>query len=315
MASDKKALVLGCSGMDGSHMVDLLLSLNYEVFGVSTSTSKFLPINDKSFHFNRIDIRDHNRISDLIKDKNIKEVFNFAGITFAPEAEKTPELTLQINRDAPMKIAKICEKHGSKFIQASSSEIFGDVSDQCVNERSPRNPSTFYAKAKFEVDEFMEKMRRSGSYMYNAILFPHESERRKMNFLIRKVCHSVAKISRDPDQRIELGNLDSSRDWSSSTDFIQWIQLLSKLQPDEYVLSSGNSHTVRQVLDIAFSKIGISDWKDYVIQKEEYLRLDNKNNLTGNSQKLKNATGYSPVVGFNQMIDNIIDHDLKNLDS
>jgi GDPmannose 4,6-dehydratase len=94
---------------------------------------------------------------------------------------------------------------------------------------------------------------------------------------------------------------------------VQWIQLLSKHQPDEYILSSGSSHSVGQVLDIAFSKIGISDWKDHVIQKEEYLRPDNKNNLTGNSQKLKNVTGYSPNIGFKQMIHNIIDYDLKNL--
>jgi GDPmannose 4,6-dehydratase len=311
--SDKIALVTGCSGMDGSHMVDLLLCLGYEVYGVSTGISQFLPINHKSFYFNKIDIRDYSKISDLIHDRKIKEVFNFAAITFAPEAEKNPELTLQINRDAPINIAKICEKKNIKFIQASSSEIFGDVSNQVVEEMSLRNPSSFYAKAKFEVDEAMGKMRREGSPMYNAILFPHESERRKSNFLIRKVCHSVAKISRDQNQKIELGNLDSSRDWSSSKDFVKWIQLLSNHQPDEYVLSSGSSHSAGQVLDIAFSKIGISDWKDYVIQKEEYLRPDNKNNLTGNSQKLKNVTGYSLNIGFKQMIHNIIDYDLKNL--
>jgi GDPmannose 4,6-dehydratase len=308
----KRALVLGCFGMDGSHMVDLLLSQRYYVVGLAKSFVPFQSHISPDFKFFKGDIRDSNLIEQIILEHNIEEIYNFAGITFSPFADLNPDLTLEVNRNAPIRIAKICQKHDRKFIQASSSEIFGNVSDCKLDEKSERNPHSGYSLAKYDVDQLMSELRKSGHKMYNAILFPHESERRKPEFLIRKICKGVADIHLGMRDHIQLGSIDSTRDWSSSKDFVYWMYLMTKSKPDEYVLASGELHSVADVLDIAFEYVGILDWSRLVQVDQQLIRKVDRNNLIGDSSKIKLITGKSLDMGFQSMIENITRYDLEN---
>lgn len=308
----KRALVLGSSGMDGSHMVDLLLSQRYFVVGLSGKLIPYPGFNSPDFKFVKGDIRDTDLIEDIITSCRIEEIYNFAGITFSPFAEAFPTLTKEINRLAPIRIAKLCQEHGIKFIQASSSEVFGNVSDQTLSENSPRNPHSEYSISKNEVDLYLSNLRKAGHKMYSAILFPHESERRKPEFLVRKICQGAANIKLGKAENIELGSLDSTRDWCSSKDIVYWMYLMSKIKPDEFVLSSGILHSVRDVLDIAFNYVGISDWNSYVKIDDQLIRKVDRNNLIGDNSKIKLKTGKSLDFEFKPMIESIVQFDLEN---
>jgi GDPmannose 4,6-dehydratase len=313
MTDLKKALILGCHGMDGSHMVDHLIKLGYLVTGCSHRIQAHRDMGNPNFLFCQVDVRDTERIKEILDAFSPHEVYNFSGITFSPDADLQELQTMEINCHSIIRIARICAKKGIKFIQSSSSEVFGNVSDSILNEGSIRKSHSIYSRAKNEVDFEMQKLRESGHQMYTAILFPHESERRKEHFLIRKISLGVSKISEGSEHSIVLGSLDSSRDWSSARDFMNWMQLMAQGDPDTFVLASGKTHTVRDVLNLAFAEVGISDWTPYIIQNQELIRKIDRNNLAGDNTKIIEKTGFRPPTEFEDLIRSIVKHDRKKL--
>ena len=312
LESRKRVLVTGCFGMDGSHMVDLLLSQGHFVVGSSYSPKFHHHAGNLNFIFSAHDIRDSVRFEKLVNDFDIEEVYNFAGISYFRDAQNYPDLNYEINRNAVIQMAECCARKGIKFVQCSSSEIFPDSPGILINESSSRSPSSAYAIAKHEVDEFMEGLRRSGHQMYNAILFSHESERRKPVFLVRKISMGVARIySGEKDVKIGLGDLTSCRDWSPARHFIDWIYAMTKYDPDVYILASGISHSVEDVLQIAFRGIGIEDWQSYVIINQDLGRPPDRNQVIGDPSKIEQRTGILRNEDFEGLIRSIVEHDIN----
>jgi GDPmannose 4,6-dehydratase len=207
-------------------------------------------------------------------------------------------------------MAECCARRGIKLVQCSSSEIFPNSPGILINESMDRNPNSAYAIAKHEADEFMEGLRRSGHQMYNAILFSHESERRKPIFLVRKISMGVSRIySGEKDLKIGLGDPTSRRDWSPARHFTDWIYAMSKYDPDDYILASGISHSVEDVLQIAFREIGIEDWQSYVIINQDLGRPSDRNHVIGDPSKIEQRTGILRNEDFEGLIRSIIQHD------
>jgi GDPmannose 4,6-dehydratase len=297
--------------MDGSHMVDYLLSEGYFVIGTSRSPQIHPHLGNLNFIFSELDIRDSFRFEDLVTVFKIKEVYNFAGISFFPDSLKDPNLNFEINRDSAITMARTCSSLGIKFVQASSSEIFPDSPNCLLHEKSRRDPSSPYSIAKYEVDVVLKDLRNKGHEMYTAILFSHESERRKPQFLVRKISLAVSRIQKGLQDQIILGDLNTRRDWSSSRHFVKWMNLITKHDPDEYVLASGASHSIEDLLDIAFNEISISNWRNYVLIDESLNRVSSRNHIVGDSSKIEKITSMNRDSDFKDLIKNIVNHDLK----
>jgi GDPmannose 4,6-dehydratase len=314
MGSGKKALVFGAGGMDGSHMVDLLLEKNYSVVGIGLSESpeNISHIRNSSFQYLRCDISNLDCIKKIIHRNPVDEIYNFAGISFDPAASNNSELTFKINRDSAIQMAECSTEVGSKFFQASSSEVFGILCNSELNEETPRNPHSPYSRAKNDVDSYISRKREDGHKLYTGIFFTHESERRNQIFLVRKITSSVAKIKSGEIDSINLGNIKSRRDWGNARNFIDASWRIMQNDPDDYIIATGKTHSVSDVLRISFEHIGMQDWESYIVTSDDLVRPGERNNLWGDTTKIRSKTGWIPDGDFHSLITGIIDFDLAN---
>ena len=322
----KKALITGVNGMDGSHLADFLLEKGYEVYGVERRSSvknrintKHLESNEK-FHFLTADMTDHNSLYRALKVSEPDEVYNLAAQSFVGSSWSIPQQTSDVNGMGVLRLLEaIREYQGSakqiKFYQASTSEMYGMMIENPAKETTPFYPRSPYGVAKLYAYWMVRNYRESyGMFACNGILFNHESERRGIEFVTRKISDGVARIKLGLQDKITLGNLESKRDWGYAPDYVEGMWLMMQQdEPDDYILSTGVSHSIREFLDIAFDSIDIDNWEQFVTQDPRFFRPAEVDVLRGDATKAKEILGWEPKTRFNELVRKMVANDLKKI--
>ena len=317
----KRALITGINGMDGSHLADFLLERGYDIYGMERRTSYPNRLNTKHLEgkitFINGDLTDQNSLRRCLVKSNPHEVYNLAAQSFVGESWNTPEQTGDVTALGALRMLEAIREYGKdvKYYQASTSEMFGRMVENPAKETTPFYPRSPYGVAKL-YGHWITKNYRESYDMFNVsgILFNHESERRGIEFVTRKITDGVAKIHLGLEDYITLGNLDSKRDWGYSPDYVKsmWM-MLQQDKPDDYVIATGEEHTIREFLEIAFKCINIDDWEKYVLQDERYMRPAEVAVLCGDSSKAREVLGWKPETSFERMIINMITNDIELL--
>ena len=316
----KRALITGINGMDGSHLADFLLEKGYNVFGMerrssSKNRTNTLHLEDKITFLNG-DLTDQNSLLRCLKESNPDEVYNLASQSFVGESWNTPEQTGDVTGLGALRVLEALREYGQpiKYYQASTSEMFGKM-EKFANEDTPFYPRSPYGVAKLYAHWITINYRESYD-MFNCsgILFNHESERRGIEFVTRKITDGVAKIHLGLQDKIILGNLDTKRDWGYSPDYVEsmWM-MLQQDKPQDYVIATGKVHSLEEFLDMAFQHIGIIDWKKYVGQDERYMRPADVFYLAGDSSKAKEVLDWKPKTSFEDMVSKMVANDIRRL--
>ena len=313
----KRALITGINGMDGSHLADLLLNKGYEVFGMERRCSSPNRVNTKHL-VNRInfingDLTDQNSLLRCIKESSPNEIYNLGAQSFVGESWNTPEQTSDVTGLGVLRMLEAIREYGEdvKFYQASSSEMFGRMVENPAKESTPFYPRSPYGVSKLYGHWITKNYRESyDMFACSGILFNHESERRGLEFVTRKITNGVAQIYNGMMDKITLGNLDSYRDWGYAPDYVEamWM-MLQQEKPDDYVIATGETHSIREFLDVAFNHVGVSDWSDYVEQDPRFMRPAEVDVLRGNATKAKENLGWKPKTSFEQLVKKMVDND------
>jgi len=316
----KRALITGINGMDGSHLADLLLSKDYEVYGMERRSSSKNRTNtahlEGKITFVSGDLSDQNSLFRVLKESDPDEVYNLGSQSFVGESWNTPEQTSNVTGLGVLRILEAIREYGKrvKFYQASTSEMFGKM-EKLANEETKFHPRSPYGVAKLYGHWITVNYRESYD-MFNTsgILFNHESERRGIEFVTRKITDGVARIHLDLQDKVILGNLDTKRDWGYAPDYVQamWL-MLQQDEPRDYVIATGETHSLEELLVIAFSEIGITDWKKYVGQDERYMRPADVFYLAGDSSKAREELSWKPFVTFEEMVSKMVENDVEML--
>ena len=318
---NKRALITGINGMDGSHLADLLLEKGYEVFGMERRTSSPNRRNSKHLEgkitFLTGDLTDQNSLRRCLVKSNPHEVYNLAAQSFVGESWNTPEQTGDVTGLGALRILEAIREYDLvkriRFYQASTSELYGRMVENPAKETTPFYPRSPYGVAKL-YGHWITKNYRESYDMFNVsgILFNHESERRGIEFVTRKITDGVARIYLGLEDYVVLGNLDAKRDWGYSPDYVQsmWM-MLQQSEPDDYVIATGKEHTIREFLDAAFAAVDITDWDKYVLQDERYMRPAEVAVLCGDSTKAKEKLGWTPTTPFEEMVRRMVKNDIK----
>ena len=263
------------------------------------------------------DLTDQNSLRRCLVKSNPHEVYNLAAQSFVGESWNTPEQTGDVTALGALRMLEAIREYGKdvKYYQASTSEMFGRMVENPAKETTPFYPRSPYGVAKLYGHWITKNYRESYDMFYvSGILFNHESERRGIEFVTRKITDGVAKIHLGLEDYITLGNLDSRRDWGYSPDYVKsmWM-MLQQDKPDDYVIATGEEHTIREFLEIAFKCINIDDWEKYVLQDERYMRPAEVAVLCGDSSKAREVLGWKPETSFERMIINMITNDIELL--
>ena len=315
----KKALISGITGMDGSHLADLLLSKGYKVYGLERrdSLKQYRNINHILNDVELVpgDLYDQNSLTRAIKNSNPDEVYNLASPGAVKESWNYPEQTGEVVGLGVLRILESIREFNRdiKFYQASSSEMFGKMTTEIANEDTPFYPRSPYACAKV-YGHWICKNYRESYNMFNCsgILFNHESERRGVEFLTRKITNGIAKIYSKKADYITLGNLDARRDWGYAPDYVEAMwKMMQKDEPDDYVVATGIVWSVKDFLRQAFSCIGISNWEDYVKQDERYMRPADIDVICGDYTKASLKLGWEPRTKIERIVELMVQNDIK----
>ena len=317
----KTALITGINGMDGSHLADFLLEKGYKVYGVERRSSSKNRINTKHLEgkitFLQGDITDQNSLFRCLKESNPDEVYNLAAQSFVGESWNTPEHTSEVTGLGVLRILEAIREFNPKirFYQASSSEMFGRMVENPSNENTPFYPRSPYGVSKLYGHWITKNYRESYDiFACSGILFNHESERRGIDFVTRKISDGVARIKLGLADHISLGNLDAKRDWGYAPDYIEvmWL-MLQQDTPDDYVIATGDTRSIREFLDEAFKCVGIEDWEPYIKIDPQFMRPAEVDVLRGDYSKAKLQLGWEPKTNFNELVKIMIDNDIKLL--
>jgi GDPmannose 4,6-dehydratase len=318
---NKKAFITGISGQDGSYLTEYLLSLGYEVHGMirrqSTSENQSARIQhlfkSGNLHTYYGDLMDQTSIEKLLTDIKPDEIYNIAAQSHVRVSFDIPQFTVQTNSVGVVNILeaykRICPK--AKFYQASSSEMFGLTveDDGFQRETSVMNPVSPYGCSKVFAYNMVRHYRRAyGLHAVNGILFNHESPRRGSNFVTNKVVKSACSIKLGLQNKLELGNMDSYRDWGHSKDYVRAMHAIMNYDtPDDFVVSTMETHSVREMCEVVFSYLDMN-YKDYVVQNPKYLRPEELPYLKGDSTKIRKTLGWKPEYTFEKLMHEMCDH-------
>jgi len=323
---NKTALITGINGQDGSYLAELLLSKGYKVFGTvkrnsvsETQSNRIEHLReDENLILEYADMNDMSSLTRLIYNIRPGEIYNLAAQSHVKISFDQPLYTAQTTGIGTLNLLEAvrCANHDCKIYQASSSEMFGNNIDDdgFQRETTPMNPVSPYGCAKVFSYNICRNYRNSyGMKIWNGILFNHESPRRGSNFVTGKVTKAAAAIKLGLQDTIELGNLDATRDWGHAKDYVNamWLMLQDDT-PDDYVCSTGVSHSVRDLCNIAFNLVGLN-WEDYVRVNKKYLRPEELCNLKGDSTKARAKLKWEPSYNFETMINEMVDHWLVTL--
>jgi len=317
----KSALITGINGMDGSHLADLLLSKGYQVYGLERRSSVKNRTNTKHLEgkitFLTGDLTDQNSLMRALKQANPDEVYNLAAQSFVGESWNTPEQTSDVTGLGALRMLEAIREYGKKikFYQASSSEMFGRMVENPAKETTPFYPRSPYGVSKLYAHWITKNYRESyGMFNCSGILFNHESERRGLEFVTRKITDGVAKIHLGLSNHITLGNLDAKRDWGYAPDYVEamWL-MLQQSKPDDYVVASGSTHSIKEFLNLAFKQIGIKNWEPYVKQDPRFMRPAEVDVLLGDSSKAYKILKWKPKTSFQELVKIMVEKDIERL--
>ena len=316
----KRALITGITGQDGSYLAEFLLEKDYEVFGMvrRSSTENFERIEHVRDKVTLIqaDLLDQMSLITAISESDPDEIYNLAAQSFVPTSWTKPVLTAEFTAVGVTRVLEALRlsKPDARFYQASSSEMFGKVKETPQNEETPFHPRSPYGVAKVYGHFITINYRESYDlYACSGILFNHESPRRGLEFVTRKVTDAVARIKLGLQTELALGNLDARRDWGYAGDYVEMMwMMLQQDEPDDYVIASGETHSVRELVEVAFGRVDL-DWKDYVVIDERFVRPAEVDLLIGDSSKAREKLGWVCRVSFQELIGMMVDSDLKRV--
>ncbi len=319
----KKAFITGITGQDGFYLSKLLLEKEYQVFGTIRRSS--------TFNTNRIDqliadygqndqlklyysdLTDSSSLVSLINSIGPDEVYNLAAQSHVAVSFKNPQFSTNTSTNGIVTLLEAIKNSPKKikFYQASSSEMFGGINQEKLNENSIFVPKSPYAAGKVFAHNMTQIYRESyGLFCVNGILFNHESPVRGETFVTRKITRGVGRIKQGIQNKLTLGNLDAHRDWGFAGDYVEGMWLMMQHNtPDDWVLATGESHSVREFLKIAFSYVNLN-WEDYVKTSEKYERPNEVNHLLGDSKKAMDKLGWTPKTSFSQLVEMMVDSDI-----
>ena len=325
--ADKVALITGITGQDGTYLAELLLGKGYVVHGVKRRSSSFnteridhlytdphLPGTRFFLHYG--DLTDATNLIRLVGDVQPTEIYNLAAQSHVQVSFETPEYTANVDAMGALRlleairILRIASR--VRFYQASTSELYGNTKEVPQRETTPFRPRSPYGAAKLYAFSITVNYREAyGMHASNGILFNHESPLRGETFVTRKITRAVAAIEHGRQQKLYLGNLDARRDWGHARDYVEAMWLMMQADaPDDYVIATGETHSVREFLDLAFGRLDL-DWKKYVEIDPRYFRPAEVELLQGNASKARMKLGWQPKVSFRELVELMIDHDLE----
>lgn len=315
-----KALITGITGQDGSYLADLLLAKGYQVCGMvrrsSTETFERIDHIRDRVQLVQADLLDPTSLVQALREVQPQEIYNLAAQSFVPTSWSQPVLTGEFTGLGVVRmleaVREVCPQ--ARFYQASSSEMFGKVREVPQNERTAFHPRSPYAVAKTFGHYITVNYRESyGLYAVSGILFNHESPRRGREFVTRKITDGVARIKLGLARELRLGTLDAQRDWGYAGDYVKAMwSMLQQDAPEDFVIATGRTHSVRQFLEIAFDHVNLH-WQDYVVQDPQFMRPAEVDQLVGDSAKAREKLGWKPTVGFEELVRMMVDADLEAL--
>ncbi|GBD08874.1 GDP-mannose 4,6-dehydratase [Candidatus Thermoflexus japonica] len=314
----KRALITGITGQDGSYLAEFLLEKGYEVIGMvrRTSTINFERIRHIQDRITLVqgDLLDQSSLIDILREYRPHEVYNLAAQSFVPTSFKQPVLTGEFTALGVTRLLEAIRLVDPtiRFYQASSSEMFGKVKEVPQNENTPFHPRSPYGVAKVYAHWITVNYRESyGMFAVSGICFNHESPRRGLEFVTRKITHTAAKIKLGLAHELRLGNLEARRDWGYAPDYVRamWL-MLQQDEPEDYVIATGETHSVREFVELAFDYLGL-DWKKYVVVDPALYRPADVDLLVGDATKARTKLGWAPSVTFEQLVKIMVDADLE----
>ena len=315
----KKALITGISGQDGSYLTEYLLELGYEVHGIvrrhsvaEDQSTRLKDTNDSiTTHYG--DLLDEHSLYNIIADIQPDEIYNLAAMSQVRISTDIPAFTLKTNALGVLNMLEVCRTVASeaKFYQASSSEMFGNSVDEDGMQRmtTPMNPVSPYGCAKVLGYNLTRHYRNAYNiHACNGILFNHESPRRGTNFVTNKVVKNAVLIKKGYLEKLEMGNMDSSRDWGHSYDYVRAMhKIINHEEASDFIVSTGETHTVRDMCDYVFTQLGMN-YLEYVVQNPKYMRPEELKYLCGDSTKTRQVLDWEPTYTFETMLDEMIEH-------
>ena len=316
----KRALITGITGQDGSYLAEFLLEQGYEVHGVvrrsSTEGGERIGHIVDRVHLHQADLLDQSSVAQAIDDSQPTEIYNLAAQSFVPTSWKQPVLTAEFTGVAVTRVLEAMRsvKSDARIYQASSSEMYGRVLEVPQSETTPFYPRSPYGVAKVYGHYITVNYRESyDMFAVSGILFNHESPRRGLEFVTRKISNGVARIKLGLDTELRLGNRDAQRDWGFAGDYVQAMwKMLQQDEPDDYVIATGETHTVQEFVEIAFTHAGL-DWQEYVKVDPAFIRPAEVDLLIGDPAKAKAKLGWEPSVDFRGLVEMMVDADLAAL--
>jgi GDPmannose 4,6-dehydratase len=318
----KRALITGITGQDGFHLTELLQSKGYKIFGLLNGqrNSRVLEFSNKFPNVEMLegDLTDFSSLMRAIDISKPNELYNLGAISFVGLSFKQPELTANVTGLGPLRLLEAIRTLGAekeiKFYQASSSEMFGKVLQVPQNETTPFYPRSPYGVAKVYAHQICVNYRESyGMHVSCGILFNHEGEYRGEEFVTRKITKSVAQIMQGKLDKIRLGTLEPKRDWGYAGDYVEAMWLMMQQQtPDDYVIATGKTHSVRDFLASAIKAAGLKgEPEDYVVIDDNFKRPAEVDLLVGDASKAKKVLGWEPKVNFEELVSRMVNHDIK----
>ncbi len=317
-----KALITGITGQDGSYLAELLLEKGYEVWGMvrraSTESYERLEHLRDRLNFVQGDLLDQPSLTAALQAAEPDEVYNLAAQSFVPTSWSQPVLTAEFTAVGVTRLLEAIRQVNPaiRVYQASSSEMYGQVRETPQTELTPLYPRSPYGVAKCYGHYITVNYRESyGMHCSSGILFNHESPRRGLEFVTRKVTDGVARIKLGLAHELRLGNLDAKRDWGFAGDYVKamWL-MLQQDEPDDYVVATGETHTVERLVNLAFARVGL-DPKDYVVLDERFVRPAEVDLLVGDPAKAKSILGWEPEVDFEGLVNMMVDADVERLEA
>lgn len=315
----KRALITGITGQDGSYLAELLLAKGYKVYGtvrrLSTPNMENIQHIQDDVELISADLLDQSSMTAAVEQSQADEVYNLAAMSFVKTSFDQPVLTGEFTALGVTRVLEAVRAVNKdiRFYQASSSEMFGKVTETPQKETTRFYPRSPYGVAKVYGHYITLNYRESyDMFACNGILFNHESPRRGIEFVTRKISHAVARISLGKQEKLELGNLDAKRDWGFAGDYVEamWL-MLQQDKPDDYVVATGETHSVEEFVQLAFAHVGITDWQKHTVaDNPSYMRPAEVDYLIGDYNKAEKAYGWKPKTSFNDLVNMMVDADL-----
>ncbi len=316
--TQRRALITGITGQDGSYLAEFLLEKGYAVYGMVRRASsdhfeRIAHLQDR-VHLREGDLLDQLSLITLLHNTEPHEVYNLAAQSFVPTSWEQPILTSEataLGVTRMLEAVRVVDR-SIKFYQASSSEMFGKVRESPQNEKTPFYPRSPYGVAKVYGHYLTVNYRESyGLFAASGILFNHESPRRGRQFVTRKITHGAARIKLGLASDLRLGNLEAKRDWGFAGDYVEamWL-MLQQPTPDDYVIATGETHSVRELCEVAFARVGL-DWEKHVVVDKTHVRPAEVDYLIGDAGKARRVLGWSPKVSFRNLVEMMVDADVR----